>query len=562
MKRNMNESSLIEADNCGFPDILREKYACLSCLRWNDQEMTWLCEEHGTGEQVLVKVASEPGSFQRLRNEAEILAVIAAARHPSANSFPKSKELIFLEGSPYRLAMVRSYVPGHSLESLVESQPSQPGLPREKSLRYLMEILDQLDFLHHLNPPVIHRDVKPQNVIVDAEDHCHLIDLDIARMQREPGDSDTLVMGTRLTSPPEQFGFRTTDARSDVYSAGVLLRFCLTGEYREEADQTLPPDIRRAVQKATRFDPINRYQQAAEFRKDLRRLLASDGGRKKQICLKRTVLALIILILPAVAFWLYGFFSGTEVPDLRNESPMKITADLFGGDSDLYSEFVRGEFGNCSAAILPEGMRFVRYAEFTESLPEKFEGEPALLSAEELISYLRMLQDSDFWPKMSNLLIVHRNLTSLKPFATDYQAGYICLEFHGCILPSDPEPLRALMPSCYELACYEGTTVSWSSLDFLRDAAHLDVLSLPFDGKTAADLSALSSVPSLRILRLSDVPVSEKILAEIGRMEKLEILWLPGCGITDVSPLAGLKNLEELNLQNNEIRDDPEPDTK
>ena len=127
---------------------------------------------------------------------------------------------------------------------------------------------------------------------------------------------------------------------------------------------------------------------------------------------------------------------------------------------------------------------------------------------------------------------------------------------------SDPEPLRALMPSCYELACYEGTTVSWSSLDFLRDAAHLDVLSLPFDGKIAADLSALSSVPSLRILRLSDVPVSEKILAEIGRMEKLEILWLPGCGITDVSPLAGLKNLEELNLQNNEIRDDPEPNTK
>ena len=171
---------------------------------------------------MLVKVASEPGSFQRLRNEAEILAVIAAARHPSANSFPKSKELIFLEGPPYRLAMVRSYVPGHSLESLVESQPSQPGLPREKSLRYLMEILDQLDFLHHLNPPVIHRDVKPQNVIVDAEDHCHLIDLDIARMQREPGDSDTMVMGTRLTSPPEQFGFRTTDARSDVYSAGVL----------------------------------------------------------------------------------------------------------------------------------------------------------------------------------------------------------------------------------------------------------------------------------------------------------------------------------------------------
>ena len=111
-----------------------------------------------------------------------------------------------------------------------------------------------------------------------------LVDLGIARTWREGAEADTTRLGTRSYAPPEQFGFGQTSVRSDVYSLGALLYFCLTGE-DPAADKAaaklanrpdVPSDLASVVARAMSFDPADRYASANE----LVGALAGEGGEK------------------------------------------------------------------------------------------------------------------------------------------------------------------------------------------------------------------------------------------------------------------------------------------
>jgi serine/threonine protein kinase len=100
---------------------------------------------------------------------------------------------------------IRSYIQGKTLEELCESGLTKPGIPKNQALDYLIQLAELLGFLHKLTPPIIHRDIKPQNVVVDPDGICHLIDMGISRFYDGEKSSDTVIMGTRITAPPEQF---------------------------------------------------------------------------------------------------------------------------------------------------------------------------------------------------------------------------------------------------------------------------------------------------------------------------------------------------------------------
>ena len=605
----------IRADETDFPSFLQEKYAFESCLKWSETESTWLCRDLAKGERVLIKVAEDRMAVRCLRNEYGILQVIAESSDPVARFFSSSLELIEPEYEPGRIAFVRTWLPGRTLESIVESRMARPGLPRDVAVGYLADVLEQLDFLHHLHPPVIHRDIKPQNVIVDDGGRCHLIDLGVSRTNRGPTDSDTLIMGTRLTSPPEQYGFRSTDARSDVYSAGVLLRYCLTGSYDESADASLPPDLRSIVRKATQFDPKNRYPKVSAFRAELKtaqKPFDSRGGRRG---IPGWLCAALCILLFAAGFlagrmtapenggtkhnYMEDSASGDAVSapgageaangpaasdskaegkpasqaisasgqensgEISGEIPawaredFEITEEMFDGDAELFAAYAREEFLECSVAILPDGIHMVRYVEFTDAREAGMPADRTPMSAEELSACLSALQRSPLWANGFNLLIYDRNIESLEPFRIKYLSDRICLEFHNCSLPADPSPLGVLMPYCFELAAYNCAPVAWDNLNFLQNANYVNVLDLTFDGTVPVDLSALAVlVPrSPHFLRLTNATVDRETLEMIGRMTDLEVLFLPNCGITDVTPLAGLTKLKQLNLNLNLITD-------
>ena len=214
-----------------LPDPLAEHYELVSCLKYSEQASTCLIAVRSSGKTVLLKTASDPLLSKSLLQEKMVLEMIHQTDSPFAASFPRP---ILLEWYGETCFYIRSYIEGKSLEELCESNYERPGFAEPTALEYLIELTEILHFMHTLTPSLLHRDIKPQNVIVDSFGKCHFIDLGISRFLNSSKTSDTLVMGTRLTAPPEQFGYQQTDLRSDIYSLGILLLYCITGEYKPE----------------------------------------------------------------------------------------------------------------------------------------------------------------------------------------------------------------------------------------------------------------------------------------------------------------------------------------
>lgn len=164
------------------------------------------------------------------------------------------------------LVVVSEYVEGATLAALVRADGGGTAFARA----VFPEVCDAVSELHGLiDPPLIHRDVKPANIIISNRPDgvsATLIDFGIARRYRAGEGADTVRFGTRAYAPPEQFGFGQTSVRSDVYALGMVLLFCLTGTEPEglpAADALaacgIEPALAEVVLKAAAFDPAARY---------------------------------------------------------------------------------------------------------------------------------------------------------------------------------------------------------------------------------------------------------------------------------------------------------------
>ena len=250
-----------------FPERILAQYDLLSCIHQNNTSSSTLAQSKESRQRVVIKHSQDPVGIRLLQNEYDILQYIWSSHQNSsaAEMFSFPYDLI-IEGN--HVWFIRSYIHGMSLEDVCETAFDQPGIPPEKALDIMLHVCEKVCFLHSLNPPVIHRDIKPQNILVDSLGDCHLIDFGISRLHQEgKSKKDTQVLGTRAIAPPEQFGYRQTDERSDIYCLGVVLYYCLTGDYdltglkNEVADPGLVP----IIEKATQFDPDRRYQSAKEL---------------------------------------------------------------------------------------------------------------------------------------------------------------------------------------------------------------------------------------------------------------------------------------------------------
>lgn len=167
------------------------------------------------------------------------------------------------------LDVVMEYVNGLTLHDLANQQGPGLGL----AMRIVPDLCDALSELHEsFEQPIIHRDVKPSNVIV-SERRLTLIDLGIARLFQKDAERDTVRLGTPGYAPPEQYGYGQTSVRSDVYALGMTLAFCLTGEEpsqqlraNEFVDPRIPVFLRPVLCKAAQFDPAQRYASARELK--------------------------------------------------------------------------------------------------------------------------------------------------------------------------------------------------------------------------------------------------------------------------------------------------------
>jgi serine/threonine-protein kinase len=197
--------------------------------------------------------------------EAQLLARLDHSNIPKVSDF-------FTEAGKHYLVM--EFVPGEALDDRMARQatPFSEGDVRA----WALQLCDVLQYLHDQNPPVIFRDLKPGNFMITPQGQLKLIDFGIARLFKPGKPGDTMVMGTPGYAPPEQYGKGQTDARSDVYSLGVVLHTLLTNHDPATTPFALPlvrqlnaavsPQMEGVIQTATRLDPVQRYQTAAQMR--------------------------------------------------------------------------------------------------------------------------------------------------------------------------------------------------------------------------------------------------------------------------------------------------------
>ena len=147
------------------------------------------------------------------------------------------------------------------IDGITVAEGMQAGKYRYRGAKkVLLGICNALTVLHDRG--IIHRDIKPENVMVDHNGRVVLIDLNVSRKESAAA-KDTVIMGTVGYAAPEQLGLLQTDARTDVYAAGVLLNVMLTGKHPTEAYAR--GRAGRIVRKCTALNPANRYQTAKQL---------------------------------------------------------------------------------------------------------------------------------------------------------------------------------------------------------------------------------------------------------------------------------------------------------
>jgi eukaryotic-like serine/threonine-protein kinase len=245
----------------------------------------YLAEDQELGRRVAIKIlndrhAGDEQFVERFRREAKNAAALS---HPNIVSIYDRGEA---EGT-YYIAM--EYLDGRSLKELIVQRGPAPITV---SVEYARQILSALRFAHRHG--IVHRDIKPHNVLVDADGRVKVTDFGIARAGASQMTEAGSIVGTAQYLSPEQARGTDVDQRSDLYSLGIVLYELLTGALPFNGDtpveiamkhlSTIPeapsakrPDVPRdldlIVTRALAKDPDDRYQSAEEMDADLERFL-------------------------------------------------------------------------------------------------------------------------------------------------------------------------------------------------------------------------------------------------------------------------------------------------
>jgi serine/threonine protein kinase len=466
-------------NNTPLPDPIKSEYEITACLKESNDKAIFYVRSVSDSKQYILKY-NAPSCKEDLESEYSMLKSLSHPGLPGAVQYIKNRDGSYL---------VREYVNGSSLADHIGKRGA---LPAYACIKIMLQLCDILDYLHTQNPPVIHRDIKPQNIIITPEGECKLIDMGISRRYKIEETKDTVFMGTEATAAPEQFGYMQTDMRSDIYSLGVLMFYMLTGslDIQHLEDYAILDALKSIIKKCVAFSPNDRFSSA----KHLKSAIIKFSQRRPMPKFVYLIPIQALLIITAALYAVFSHFSNT---------PRKVVLA-----SPLIESAVRQELGK---------------------------------KAEE------PLYDDDL-AKITKLLIcggkVYSDWEEHAMYGKDHHMNGVIYKEKGSINTLND---LAMMKNLRELAIYNQSVSDLTPLEGLEHLVHLGL-----GGNSIIDLSPLKGMVSIQELNIADNPVSDiSVLKDMAALNELDI---SSTYISNISSLSGLP-IQNLSLLDDNLAD-------
>lgn len=509
------------------PLVLRQLIEGWEVLEsYGSDEHRVLLLKNPQGEKRILKVFSHRQNA-RMRAEREALNAAREPGIPRLYDYAEDEQYVYL---------LREYVEGKNLEEYVAERGQ---LAMREAAHIGVQLCRVLIALHRRG--IIHRDIKPQNVIMTPAGQIYLIDFDISRKYAAGEQHDTEYLGTRTSAPPEQFGYRQTDARTDVYSLGVVILYLMTGAYELEGIARLPAPIRKVVRRCTGFAPNQRYQSAKQVYQKLRAV------ETRRVRLWAAVAAATVTL--GLLTW--GAF--TLPPRPRAYPALVAMAEdaqvIFR--EPLVERCVRGQLRKPSWEPVTFGelqtiSELYIYGDYTDGAAHDIIYKENKVYVNDVIVNHGTVGDLSDLLLMPKLRVVRLYRQPLK----NVDALHALAKLEELYLDESP--------NVADIGAIDG--LEWLRTLDIGDTAVRDLSplrgcprlrSINLERIPCTDFSVLSRYPYLEFLNVNEASPEAVTAAVKGKM--IDYLWLDYSGLTDIEPFMRAESVQQLHAKHNDI---------
>lgn len=501
-----------------YPAGFLEKYDQLECLASNRGTETFLVRQK-VSEQLFVAKCYNKDLYSTVHES----GILKSLKHSGLPAFKDEFQ------NDNAICIVREYIAGEPLDKYI----LENTLSQREITDICIQLCDILIYLHGQERPIIHRDIKPQNIIVKPDDKICLIDFDIARVYHCDTKRDTQFFGTREYAPPEQYGFSQSDARTDIYAVGIVLGWLLTGETdaKEVCRKAGRNRLLGIYKKCTAFSPEQRYTSA----KKLKAALTHSYGKRKTTVLRWTGVFLSCFLSLCAGFVLGRFtdFPGADAePGISFEEPLieqavrlqlgKTENEAISQD-DLLSVSELFIFGDSLIASNDE--------ELNAGVNKLFESNQVREGP------IRSLADLEKMPNLKHISISMQKITDISPLASLQYLEKVEIKNNPVVDISFLSGLKFLK----RVSIFDTRVTDFSPLLNCPMLVELDAGKLPI-----RSLEAFYGFKGLRNLSLHETTIDT--LDGIDMLTQLQYFEVTGVIDGDLSPLLSLPHLKDVVL--------------
>lgn len=585
-KEQISDNHISEKTKYFLPAEMQNCWTVDEFLKEGEDSCTVLVKETATGIFCVLKWGRKIQA-EMLRNEMEILQKLTEM---GLTGIPKAYRIFEENGGVYFL---REYIEGTPLSQMVMKKG---GIQERELCKISLKICQAVEEFQKLEDPMIHRDIKPENIVVTPTGETVFIDFGTMRSYKKDSQRDTFVVGTRGTAAPEQYGYRQTDQRTDVYAIGQTMLYMVTESY--ELDQLseckISRKLKKIIEKACSFEPDKRYADAAELRKaiekcqeDNRKVVHKKAGAAAGLITAVGILAVflsntgILTDITSPKSQVLAESMDTEspqntdvVPDVENEpvtaneqnveqiEPVTFKGEMIevavrrelnlSEDDTITTEMLENvkQIRIVGKEILDEGDNFWGIGNRVEGKDSDFgsaRGNITDLTDLTMMKNLETLalcnQEIEDISALENLPLKELYLNKNKITDFSVLTSLTNLDLL-CILDNPAEDLSVLK-ECSSITQLNIESMKLTDIDFLGQM-NLNILYMNNAKIEDRNMKPLLEVKKLQELCIGDVPEEmAEVLPQMSNLKGL-IMWGGNTVLKNLEPLKGMESLESL----------------